>query len=143
MSFVQLYFHVVFPTKFRYPFLDSKELRRKVWTHIKENSKDHDYFVDCVNGYSDHCHCLISFGACESLATVVQLIKGESSYWVNMNGLTIEPFEWQPKYWASSVSPSNLEAVRHYIFNQEKHHSKIDLDKELFNLTSGLSPRLG
>jgi len=54
----------------------------------------------------------------------MQLIKGESSYWINKNGLTKPKFEWQDEYYAVSVSESILNKVREYIKNQEEHHRK-------------------
>tara|TARA_R110002020_G_scaffold420022_3_gene629171 strand:+ start:1624 stop:1884 length:261 start_codon:yes stop_codon:yes gene_type:complete len=54
----------------------------------------------------------------------VQLIKGESSFWINKNKLTQAKFEWQDEYFAVSVSESQLNKVREYIKNQEDHHRK-------------------
>ena len=56
MPFVKVYIHFVWSTKNRYPFLDSKQLRLKVWNHIRENARGKNIFIDFVNGYSDHCH---------------------------------------------------------------------------------------
>ena len=36
-----------------------------------------DIFVDFVNGYSDHCHCLVSLGVDQSIQKVMQLIGFE------------------------------------------------------------------
>ena len=60
MPFVKVYIHLVCSTKNRVPYLTSKELRLKVWNHIRENAHKKEIFVDFINGYSDHCHCLIS-----------------------------------------------------------------------------------
>jgi REP element-mobilizing transposase RayT len=38
---------------------------------------------DFVNGHKEHCHCLVSFGVEQTIDKVRQLIKGESSYWIN------------------------------------------------------------
>jgi putative transposase len=123
MPFVKVYIHFVWSTKNRYPFLETKELRLTVWNHIKENAKEKGIYIDFINGYSDHCHCLVSMGIDQSIQTVMQLIKGESSYWINKNKLTIEKFEWQDEYFAVSVSESMLDIVREYIKNQEEQHS--------------------
>jgi putative transposase len=88
MPFVKVYIHLVWSTKNRVQFLDSFELREKVWRHIRDNAKKKGLFVDFVNGYSDHCHCLISLGTNQTIEKVVQLIKGESSFWINKEGLT-------------------------------------------------------
>lgn len=39
MPFIKVYIHFVWSTKNRVPYLDSKELRLKVWNHIRENAK--------------------------------------------------------------------------------------------------------
>jgi putative transposase len=124
MPFVKVYIHFVWSTKNRYPFLDAKELRLRVWNHIRQNAKEKGIFIDFINGYSDHCHCLVSLGIDQTIQKVVQLIKGESSFWINKNELTKEKFEWQDEYFAVSVSESMLDKVREYIKNQEEHHRK-------------------
>ena len=130
MPYIKAYIHFVWSTKNRFPFLDSKELRQKVWHHIKENAAKKGIFVDFVNGYSDHCHCLVSLGADQTIQKTMQLIKGESSFWINKNKLCIEKFEWQDEYFAVSVSESMLNKVRYYIKNQEQHRSKQSFEEE-------------
>lgn len=130
MPFIKVYIHFVWSTKNRYPFLDSKELRLTVWNHIRENAMSKGIFVDFVNGFSDHCHCLVSLGTEQTLQKTIQLIKGESSFWINRNKLTNEKFEWQDEYYAASVSDSMLPIVRNYIKNQEMHHSKKTFQEE-------------
>ncbi len=130
MPFVKVYIHFVWSTKNRKPFLDSKELRMKVWSHIRENAKEKGIFIDFVNGYCDHCHCLISLGIDQTIQKIMQLIKGESSFWINKQRLTREKFEWQDEYYAVSVSESIIDKVRDYIKYQEEHHSKKTYQEE-------------
>lgn len=130
MPFVKIYIHFVWSTKNRYPFLDSSALRSKVWNHIRENAKEKGIFIDFINGYADHCHCLVSLGVDQTIQKVMQLIKGESSFWINKNKLTREKFEWQDEYFGVSVSESVLDKVRAYIKNQEVHHSKKTFQQE-------------
>ena len=131
MSWVRMYVHLVFATKNREPFLNSAELRKKVFQHIKQNAKEKDIWLDCVNGWEDHVHCLLSLGKEQSISKVAQLIKGESSFWINQNKLTENKFVWQDDYWAVGVSDSHVEALRKYIHQQEEHHSKNTFKKEI------------
>ncbi|MES2265256.1 MAG: IS200/IS605 family transposase [Bacteroidota bacterium] len=85
MSFVKIWVHLVFSTKNRHPWLD-KELRHKLHQHIIENCKEKDIFLQAINGYTDHIHCLLSLGKDQSISKLAQLIKGESSYWINKEG---------------------------------------------------------
>ena len=112
MPFTKVYIHCVWSTKNRFPFLNSIDLRQKVWNHIKENSLKKEIHLEFINGYSDHCHCLISLGNNQTIQKIIQLIKGESSYWINKNQLTQQRFEWQDEYFAVSVSESIVNKVR-------------------------------
>lgn len=124
MSWVRVYMHMVFSTKNRVPFLNSKELRKQVFQHIKKNAEEKGIQLDCVNGYQEHAHCLISLGKEQTISKVAQLIKGESSFWINQNKLTENKFMWQDDYWVVGVSESHLESVRKYIYNKEEHLSR-------------------
>jgi REP element-mobilizing transposase RayT len=124
---------MVFSTKNRQPFLNSSELRRTVFEHIKNNAEEKGIWLDCINGYQEHAHCLISLGKEQTISKVAQLIKGESSYWINQHNLTSEKFVWQDDYWIVGVSESHLESVRKYIHNQEIHHSNQSFESEINN----------
>ena len=130
MSFVKIWVHLVFATKNREPLLN-KELRQNLISHIIENCKEKDIYLQAINGYTEHIHCLISLGKDQNIAKISQLIKGESSFWINQNNLTSEKFMWQDDYFAVSVSESQVEAVLNYIKNQETHHSKKSFDDEV------------
>lgn len=131
MSFLKIYIHFVWSTKNRILYLDTLDLRLNVWKHIKENGKEKGIFIDQVNGYSDHCHCLISLRSNQTIQSIAQLIKGESSHWINENNLCPDKFQWQDEYFAVSVSESMLLRVRNYIKNQEQHHTKYTFEKEV------------
>ena len=75
-------------------------------------------------------YCLISLGFSQNIEKIVQLIKGESSHWLNQNQLTKEKFAWQDEYFAVSVSESMIDNVRDYIKHQEKHHQKKTFQQE-------------
>ena len=130
MPLLKVYIHFVWSTKNRKHFLDSPELRRKVWEHMLENAREKGIFIDTINGYQDHCHCLISLGKDQPVSKVLQLIKGESSHWINKNQLCQQKFEWQEEYFGVSVSTAMLNNVREYIRNQETHHRLTTFDEE-------------
>jgi len=129
MSFVKVWIHFVWSTKNRKPFLTG-EMREKVFGHIRENVKEKNIHFDFINGYLDHIHCLISLGTNQTIEKTMQLIKGESSFWINKNKLCKGKFEWQDEYFAVSVSESILESVKKYIANQEEHHCSKSFDEE-------------
>ena len=130
MPFIKVYIHFVWSTKNREPFLHTREIRTMVWEHIRINARNKNIFVDFVNGYKDHCHCLVSLGIDQTIQKVMQLIKGESSYWINKQQLISQTFEWQDEYFAVSVSESMIDTVRRYIQNQEAHHQQKTFQQE-------------
>jgi len=130
MPFVKVYIHFVWSTKNRVPYLNSKEIRTAMWQHIKENGKIKGIFIDFVNGYQEHCHCLVSLGTEQTISKVMQLIKGEAANWFNKQNFIKEKLEWQDEYFAVSVSESILNTVREYIKNQEAHHGKKTFQQE-------------
>jgi len=130
MSFVNIWVHIVWGTRRREPLLE-KSARYEILTHIRENAKARGIHVDFINGYVDHVHCLISMHAKQDIATIVQALKGESSFWVNnKTKLLKHRLEWCDDYYAVSVGMSGLDAVREYIRNQEAHHRKKSFTEE-------------
>lgn len=129
MSFIKVYLHYVWSTKNREPLL-SNDIRFNVFNHILENARKKNIFIDFVNGYSDHVHCLISLNDDLSLSKIAQLLKGESSHWINQNKLIHTKFEWQDEYLAIGIGDDKIEVVRHYIANQGEHHKKITFQQE-------------
>ena len=131
MPFVSIWIHLVWATKKREPVLD-KSIRQKIFTHIRENARIKDIHIDFINGYTDHVHVLLSLNSDQTIAKMVQLIKGESSFWINKYKLTPKKFEWQDDYFAVSVSESGINKVRDYIKNQEAHHAKKTFKRSKF-----------
>ncbi len=108
----------------------TKELRELLFQHIRENARRKEIQLDTIGGVSDHVHVLIRLWPDQTVARMAQLIKGESSHWVNSQNITPFRFEWQDEYMAVSVSHSQLHRVREYIQNQERHHRKRSLAEE-------------
>jgi putative transposase len=48
----------------------------------------------------------------------MQLIKGESAFWINKQKIIEHHFEWQDEYFAIGVSESKIDVVRNYIKNR-------------------------
>ena len=129
MPFTKVMIHCIWATKNRQKTI-SKELKPVLLKHIKENSIHKSIHIDCLNCVDDHIHLLISLGREQTVSKVIQLIKGESSFWVNNEKIIAGKFEWQDEYIALSVSESAIERVRAYILNQEEHHKRKSFEQE-------------
>lgn len=130
MSIVNIYIHLVFSTKKRAPLL-TKSIRKEVLMHIKMNAQKWGVEIDYANGYYDHIHCLLKLPSTMNMADTAQVIKGESSRWINMLELTPTYFQWQDDYFAESIAERDLERVRNYIKNQEEHHKDLAFEREM------------
>ena len=121
MAFIKIWVHFVWTTKKRQPFL-TKDIKPKMISHIKENAINKEIYIDSIDGGKEHLHAFRSLGSKQTVSGVAQLLKGESSFWLNSEKLIKGKFEWQDKYFAVSVSESVVSKVRGYIKNQEEHH---------------------
>lgn len=131
--YFKIWIHLIWSTKNRFPFL-SEKIRNSVLNHILENAQKKGYYIDKINGYSEHIHLLASLNPKHSISEVVNYLKGEVSHWINFEKLTRTHFAWQQGYSAFSVSESQVDKVRKYIENQEEHHKKSSFMDELINL---------
>lgn len=129
MSYIKVWLHFVWSTKDRKHFL-TDDIRQKVFRHIRENANEKGIFIDFIGGYVDRVHCLISLGSDQTIEKIMRLIKGESSFWINKNGLREEKFAWQNDCFVVFVSENFVGNVRDYIKNQEIHHRTKSFDDE-------------
>jgi putative transposase len=123
MAYVKNWLHCVWGTKNRIPYM-TDDIRKDIIDHLIRNSKVKGIYIKSINGYKEHMHCLLSLNPDQSLSSVMQLIKGESSHWINKQKLTKLKFEWAVEYFGVSVSESHVQRVLNYIHNQEEHHRK-------------------
>ena len=129
MPFVKIWIHVVWSTKKREPILEESK-RQILFEHIHQNALSKGILMEIVNGHIDHVHCLFRLKNDQTISNVMQLIKGESSFWINQQNLLKKKLQWQDEYFAVSISESGVAAVKNYILNQEDHHMKQTFTQE-------------
>ncbi len=129
MSFTKILIHAVWATKDRKPLM-SLENKLVLCKHIREYASAKSIHLINVNGWHEQLHSFISLTADQNIATVMNLIKGESSFWANKNLEWEEKFGWQDEYFAVSVSQSHFDVVNNYISGQENHHRKKTFQEE-------------
>src|SRR4051812_42013292 len=132
MPHTNVLLHYIWSTKARKKII-TPPLKSILLSHIKSNSVEKSIFIDTMECVDDHIHLLISMSRDQTISKIAQLIKGESSNWINKPsnaGLLNNKFEWQDEYMALSVSLSTADRVRSYIRNQEQRHKKITFQEE-------------
>jgi REP element-mobilizing transposase RayT len=125
-----VWIHLVWSTKDRLPLI-RKEFRGNLNIFIKEEAIRKNIHVDTVNGMEDHIHVLLRLRTSQKISNVVNWLKGRSSKWINDNHYQEGYFQWQKGYGAFSVSRNDVDLIRNYIYNQEKHHLKQSYYQEM------------
>jgi REP element-mobilizing transposase RayT len=127
MSYVSNHVHIVFSTANRLKLIP-EELQPKLWAYMAGIATNHGMHGVAIGGIEDHVHVLLNLGPSLGIAKAVQVLKANSSRWINEHpGVR---FEWQEGYFACSVSRSQVATVRRYIANQREHHRKMDSAQE-------------
>ncbi|GAK53919.1 transposase [Candidatus Moduliflexus flocculans] len=93
--------------KKRFPFLTADNTKA-ILVHIKENAESKGIYIDFINAHRDHVHCLISLNPGQTIDKIMQLLKGESSHWINKQQMTQSAFEWADEYFAIFVSDTQV-----------------------------------
>jgi REP-associated tyrosine transposase len=126
-SYISNHIHVVFSTKNRVRSIQEK-VQTKLWAYMAGIAENHGMHAVKIGGIDDHVHLLINLGGELGIIKAVQLIKSNSSRWMNEHPGS--RFQWQEGYFACSVSRSQVSRVTQYIANQKEHHKRIDSEEE-------------
>ena len=133
-SFSAVNVHLVFSTKDRRPFLGERTFRLEVHGFLGAVSNQLGCQTWAIGGVSDHVHILCSLGKTTSQSDYVKELKRVSSLWIKDRQPDLANFAWQGGYGIFSVDGRGVEAVRHYIENQERHHHAISFQEEFRDL---------
>jgi len=128
-SLSQLYAHLIFSTKDRFPFL-KYDIRGRVHGYLATVLRDMGSPFVVVGGVDDHIHILFDMGRIHPAKDFVEQVKRESSKFVKTLRPNLGKFYWQSGYGIFSVSPTHRESVVLYVNNQEEHHLKTSFQDE-------------
>ena len=121
--------HIVFSTKHREPLIHPP-IEAELHSYLGGICNKLDCQVIKVGGYSDHIHILCMLSKKIALMKLMEELKSHSSKWIKTKGAGYENFYWQDGYGAFSVNPAEIEVVKTYIQNQEKHHKLKSFQEE-------------
>ena len=96
---------------------------RSLWYEAAEVNR---WWVSEMSIQRDHAHLLVQYRADESVAQVVQKLKGGSSMFLRRDFPELEEWTWEGGFWADgyfaeSVGTSQEEMIRRYIREQAQH----------------------
>jgi REP element-mobilizing transposase RayT len=127
-TYTQLHIQLVFAVKYRAGLIQKewKERLHQYITGIIQNKegKENPHKVLQINSMPDPIHIRIGLRPYQSISSLVQNVKTESTIWVNEKKFCKIPFAWQLGFGGFSYSKSHVNDVIRYIQNQEAHHKK-------------------
>ena len=129
---LSLHYHLVFSTKDRLPMITT-DWRNSLHAYLGGITRELKGVPLAIGGVEDHVHLLVGLRAIHRLDYVLRDLKAGSSSWVH-NTVGKKKFDWQPGYAGVTVSPSQVERVRQYILNQEKHHRRQSFQEEFLEI---------
>lgn len=132
-TYSNLFYHIVFSTKGRHPWI-TQDIEERVWAYIGGIARKHEMIAIQVGGMDNHAHAFISAKPKVAPSEIAQHIKGESSKWIHETFPDLKGFAWQDGFGVFSVSKSNVADVVGYIKNQREHHKKQTFEDEYISL---------
>ena len=132
-TFTQLYIHFVFAVKYRKAIIEESwedRLQKYITGVVQKN----EHKLLAINNMPDHLHLFVGLNPKQSISDLMRLVKGDSSEFINKEGLTKRKFHWQDGYGAFSNSRTQIDGVVKYILNQKQHHAKITFREEYLEI---------
>lgn len=130
-SYTNLIYHIVFSTKNRQTII-TEDVKTRLYDYIGGTIRKQGGIALAINGMADHVHILVKLRPDKSVSGVIRDLKANSSGWMKEVFPDLKEFSWQNGYGAFTVSASQIEKVREYIANQERHHRKIGSFRDEF-----------
>ncbi|AWK06493.1 IS200/IS605 family transposase [Flavobacterium crocinum] len=121
-TYTQLHIQFVFAVKYRKALI-APEWKDKLHKYITGIIQSHQHKMLCINSMPDHIHIFIGMRPTQSISSLMQNVKSETTKWIKEQKLCAN-FAWQEGYGAFSYSRSHVSNVIRYIENQEQHHKK-------------------
>ena len=81
-SYSRLWIHLIWETLRREPMLD-KRAAALASTSLTDYAREKNIYMKINFFNADHTHALIDLPTDKSIEQVIQLLKGNSSYWIN------------------------------------------------------------
>jgi REP element-mobilizing transposase RayT len=129
-SLSQVYLHITFSTKNRYPYIDSK-IEQELWNYLGGVCRTLECVPIRVGGHRDHVHICCLLSKKTTISRLLEEVKKGSSKWIKTKGREYENFYWQSGYSVFSINPSERDVVVKYIDNQHEHHRHRTFQEEL------------
>lgn len=128
-TYSQLHIMTVWAVKYRHGLI-APDWKENLYQYITGIVQNRGHKLLRINGMPDHVHLFFGLKPTESISTLMQQVKEQSTKWINGQRLCRGKFEWQDGFGAFSYGHSQIDDVVQYIINQEEHHQKKSFSEE-------------
>ena len=122
MAFWRTYYHFIWATKERYPFI-SQQVEEELYPYMLGKVDHLGGIAHALNGVADHVHLVVSIPPRLAVSEFVKQIKGSSSHHISRTVPAASEFRWQDSYGVLSLGGKQLEVAIAYVNNQKEHHA--------------------
>ena len=141
MSFANLYYHIMFHTKYNAMAINV-ENERILYSYINGFCNNYGVKLIRLGGMPDHIHMLVNMPTTESVSDFVKQLKVATSKMLYQDG-HFPYFEgWQNGYSAFTYAYKDIEMIVNYIKGQKEHHKVFSFRDEYRKILieNGISP---
>jgi len=122
-TYTQIHIQVVFSVQNRQSLV-SDLWKAELYKYITGIIQSKQHKLLAINGMPDHLHIFFGLRPIQSVSSIIQDIKTNSSKWINDRNFVNGYFSWQEGFGAFSYRKSDINQIINYILNQEDHHKK-------------------
>jgi putative transposase len=122
-TYTQLHVQFVFAVKYRASLIQ-KAWKENLHGYVTGIIQESEHKMLQINSMPDHIHIFIGMRPHQSISSLVQNVKTESTKYIKKQEFCQSAFSWQVGYGAFSYSKSHVQNVIRYVQNQEAHHKK-------------------
>jgi REP element-mobilizing transposase RayT len=110
-TYTQIHIQAVFAVQNRISLIQA-DWKGELYKYITGIVQKYDHKVLQINGMPDHVHVLMGFRSTQELSDLMQMVKEDSSKWINTKGFVKGKFSWHSGYGAFSYSKDQVLRVR-------------------------------
>jgi len=132
-TYTQLYIQLVFAVQNRESLIREPN-RDEIQKYITGIASKNGHKVLSIYCMPDHAHIFIGLNPNQSISSLANDLKSNSSKWINEKKLFRYKFNWQNGYGAFSYHKGMISTIGHYIDTQPEHHQKRSFKHEYLDL---------
>jgi putative transposase len=120
MAYWRLYYHFVWSTKDRQPYI-TPEIEPVLYRLLYAEAKTFYCPFFYIGGMAEHVHVVTAIRPSIAPADFMKQLKGSSSRIISLEFK--RPFVWQKGYGVFSLSEGGVDSVKEYVLGQKEHHA--------------------